>query len=103
MVYNDCKFGITSKEQQARADKDQALLAMSRSLSLYFIFASVAAIAGSCITGNGRSFFGILCIVGMLGLAVLLYYRFVRFAKLRYRYILRAYYYACQHKKDKQA
>lgn len=96
MVYNYCKFGLTSKEHQARAEKDQALLAMSRSLSIYFFFASLAALAGSVVKGGGRSFWGIAGIILMFGLIRLFYGRFIKFTKLRYAYILRAFYYACK-------
>lgn len=98
MVYNYCRFLLIATGDTTRADKDQSTSGMSRSLSLYlfllFIFMTFSAIQNQ----NTKHF---LCAVVILALSVLLYYRYIRFAKMRYVYILRSFYYNFLHDKLK--
>ena len=90
LIYNYCKFHMNSAEKKGRADKDQALLAMSRSLCLYFAVGSVALFF---LVGY-KNIVALLCVFVMAGVSLLMYGRFVRFAKIRYVYILRSFYYS---------
>lgn len=100
MLYNACKFGIDTKELHARADKDQAIMAMSRSLSLYLFGASVLLILRFIICKNNITWPLIICLVLMLAVSVVMYRRFIRFTKMRYIYILRAFYYETKKEKE---
>ena len=88
-IYNYCKFSIINNGNTSRIDRDQSLSAMSRSLSLYFALLTIVlphTAPSSCIRNI------ILAISAIL--AILLYYRCVRFAKLRYINIFRTFYYS---------
>lgn len=90
VVYNYCKFYILEKGDMNRIDKDQSLSSMARSLSLYFALLAF----GVCI----NTFFQPSIVKNILVIisgcfAILLQYRFVRFAKLRYINIFRTFYY----------
>jgi len=90
-VYNYCKFFIIERGDTARIDKEQSLSAMSRSLSLYFLLL-VAVTSIHCLFHPSSMELGLIIISLILG--ILLYYRCVRFAKLRYTYIFRTFYYS---------
>lgn len=91
ILYNYCKYYLISTGNTSRADKDQSSFGMSRSLSLYFLFLFPFAIY-SAIRNQSFTFF--VCAISILGLSILLYYRCIRFAKMRYIHILRSFYYS---------
>lgn len=89
-IYNYCKFYVFRNCNTVRLDRDQSIAAMSRSLSLYFcimIFFSLIAI----IFYPSRYAF-ILLGVSIFFTAVL-YFRFLRFTKMRYINIYKLFYY----------
>lgn len=90
IVYNYCKFYIIKYGDTDKIDKDQYLSAMSRSLSLYFTLLTFIAIYDVIFVPSLKKL--ILIFISLL-LAILLYYRCIRFAKLRYIYIIRTFYY----------
>lgn len=90
MVYNYCKFYIMRNCDTIKIDKDQSLSALSRSLSLYFIILAIITLITVFVNPNHLNI--ILLFISIL-FSVLLYYRCVRFAKLRYTYIFRTFYY----------
>lgn len=90
VVYNYCKFYVIRNCDTTRIDKDQSLSAMSRSLSLYFMVLAIIAMITVFINPNQSNI--ILLLVSIL-FSILLYHRCVRFAKLRYTYIFRTFYY----------
>lgn len=90
-VYNYCKFFVIEKCETTRIDKDQSLSAMSRSLSLYFLLLAIFIFFNFLFQPN---LIKLILIIISLILAILLYHRCVRFAKLRYIYIFRTFYYS---------
>ncbi len=90
IIYNYCKFYILENFDTARIDKDQSLSAMSRSLSLYFIILSIII---SYNTIFQPTLLNIILIILSLFFTVLFFHRTMRFAKLRYIYIFRTFYY----------
>lgn len=90
VVYNYCKFYILKNEDTSCIDKDQSLSAMSRSLSLYFTLLAVIIFVNTIFS---PSLIKIILIIISVVFAVLLYYRCIRLAKLRYIYIFRTFYY----------
>lgn len=91
-IYNYCKFCTFKLGKNTRANLDQTIAGLSRSLSLCFFITTVAMIISGfvydikiCAIAGGVSIF----------LSVLLFYRYVRFTKMRYTYILRTYLYGC--------
>lgn len=90
IVYNYCKFYIMESCDITRINKDQSLSAMSRSLSLYFAILAIIALATALINPNRPN---IILFLSSTFLSILLHYRYVRFVKLRYIYILRTFYY----------
>lgn len=99
ILYNYCKFYLISTGNTARADKDQSTFGMSRSLSLYLFGLSLFMAYSAIRTQNTMHF---VYAVGILALSVLLYYRCIRFAKMRYIYILRSFYYSFLQNKSKK-
>lgn len=91
VVYNYCKYYLIENEETTRIDKDQSLSAMSRSLSLYFSLLSILMFVSILFQPSLIKFVSIII---SLILAILFYYRCIRFAKLRYIYIFRAFYYS---------
>ena len=91
VLYNYCKFYLITTGNMARADRDQSTLGLSRSLSLYFFLLSLITYITYFRSQNDMYY---TCAVGMLLLAVLLWHRYIRFAKMRYIYILRSFYYS---------
>ena len=95
IVYNYCKNYISKKEATARVDRDQALAAMARSLSLYcflspLIFLLPLIFEITPIVPLWARFV-IPCL--LLALSVLLYFRFKRFTYRRFIAIYRYYLY----------
>ncbi len=90
VVYNYCKFYILKSGDTARIDKEQSLSTMSRSLSLYFLLLAIAIFTDVFFR---PSFTKVILIIISLSFAVLLCYRCIRFAKLRYVDIFRTFYY----------
>lgn len=90
VVYNYCKFYVIENYDTTRIDKDQSLSAMSRSLSLYFLILSISVLITAFI--NPKPLYIFLIFLSAL-FSVLLHYRCIRFAKLRYIYIFRTFYY----------
>lgn len=90
VIYNYCKFHILKSKNKAHMDKEQSLSAMSRILSLYFYIVFHFSLVGLSNQPN--------ILKGMMPVAaafftILFYYRYIRFAKLRYIYIFRTFYY----------
>ena len=89
-VYNFCKFYIITKFDTTKIDKEQSLSAMSRSLSLYFI---MLAFISLITTIRSPNYLNVVLLFVSILFSVLLYYRYLKFAKLRYIYIFRTFYY----------
>ena len=90
VVYNYCKFYILENIDTTRIDKDQSISSMGRSLSLYF------AVLASVVLINiffQPSLEKIVLVIISVCFSILLYYRCIRFAKLRYINIFRTFYY----------
>ena len=90
VVYNYCKFYILQSGDTAQIDKHQSLSAMSRSLSLYFTVLFCAVFFNNLFQPN---YIKIILIATSFILAAFLYYRCIRFTKLRYVCIFRTFYY----------
>lgn len=90
VLYNYCKFYVAANSNMAKADKDQSLYGMSRSLSLYFFVVSIAVM---CSKVFNQCVLHFICVLAIFTLSVLLHYRSERFAIMRYVYIFRAFYY----------
>ena len=90
IIYNYCKFSILQSENKAHMDKEQSLSAMSRSLSLYFFIVYHFSLIN--ISNQLNILKGIMPVAAAF-FAILFYYRYTRFAKLRYVYIFRTFYY----------
>lgn len=90
IVYNYCKFNIMGNCDITRINKDQSLSAMSRSLSLYFTILAIFTLFTAPTTPYRLN---VILFLLSFFFSILLYYRSVRFAKLRYIYIFRAFYY----------
>lgn len=91
IIYNYCKYVIIKNEKMDKADRNQSMSAMSRSLSLYFIFLFAGALISAIWKQNVR--YGVLSAAAAF-LAVLFFIRWLRFAKLRIVYIFRMFYYS---------
>lgn len=100
IIYNYCKFYFIRNCKTSKIDKDQSLSAMSRSLSLYFIFQTIAILYSFL---SGITLIKVFLFVTSIMLSILLYYRCIRFAELRYIYIFRTFYYMelCNLKNEK--
>lgn len=90
LIYNYCKYYVLENCDTTRIDKDQSLSAMSRSLSLYFLILSLIALVTLFL---GVNFPKMMLLFLSMFFSILLYFRGIRFAKLRYVYILRTFYY----------
>lgn len=90
ILYNYCKFYLIANGNMVKADKEQSILGLSRSLSLYFFVLFWIVCSSAIKTQNLMHYF---CTIGIFMLSVLLYYRYIRFAKMRYVYIFRSFYY----------
>lgn len=99
MIYNYCKFYLISTGNTTRADKDQSTFGMSRSLSLYFLGLSFFTAYSAIRTQN---IMHIVYTVVIFVLSMLFYYRCIRFAKMRYIYIVRSFYYSFLQNKAKK-
>ena len=90
IIYNYCKFYVMKNCNTTKIDRDQSLSALSRSLSLYFLISSIIALITIIIAPTFMHFcFLIISIIFF----ITLFYRCVRFAKLRYTNIFRTFYY----------
>ena len=105
IVYNYCKNYISKNEATARVDRDQALAAMARSLSLYCFLAPLIFLLPltfeitPILSVSWR--FVISCF--LLALSALFYFRFKRFTYRRFIAIYRYYLYnEIWNKKDSQ-
>ena len=92
VIYNYCKFYLLKNGKIEKIEKDQSLSAMSRSLSLYFAILTVFAFITFIFDLNLTKLALMFC--SML-FSVVLYYRSVRFAIIRYTNIFRTFYYDC--------
>lgn len=90
VIYNYCKYYILNNSNTVQIDKDQSISSMGRSLSLYFL---MLAFAVSIISFFQFSIDKIIIIFFSLLLSLLLGYRCIRFAKMRYVKIFRTFYY----------
>lgn len=91
ILYNYCRYYLASTGNMVRADKEQSIFGMSRSLSLYFF---VLFLFMACKSICSRNIILFVWTASIFVLSVLLYYRCLRFSKMRYIYILRSFYYS---------
>lgn len=96
VIYNYCKYYMVRKEKTANIDKDQSISGFSRSLSLYFFLLGVVLFVLEVFQIENKN----LIVVILLMISVLLYFRCIRFAKIRYSKVLRAFYYDVIANKD---
>ena len=89
VIYNYCKYYMMEKNKTASIDKDQSLSGLSRSLSLYFFLLGIALFVLEDFQMDHKN----LIVVISLAISVLLYFRCIRFAKMRYSKVLRLFYY----------
>lgn len=89
IIYNYCKYYMMGKDKMANLDKDQSISAFGRSLSLYFFMLGLAVFVLDCIKINHKN----MIVVILLVISVILYYRCIRFAKMRYVKVFRSFYY----------
>lgn len=93
VIYNFCKFYLINNNYMTRANMDQTTFGLSRSLSLYFFCAAfVIFVYGCTLTTISIPLIGSGIILFLI--SALLYFRCIRFAKLRYVNMLRAFYYS---------
>lgn len=90
IVYNYCKFYVIKNYDTSRIDKYQSLSAMSRSLSLYFAILAIFTLINVFMD---PTYFNIILVFVSVIFSVLLFFRCIRLAKLRYIYIFRIFYY----------
>ena len=90
IVYNYCKFYILENSDTTRIDKDQSISSMGRSLSLYFALLTFIVFVNCFFQ---PSIIKIVLVIISVCFSILLYYRCIRFAKLRYINIFRIFYY----------
>lgn len=90
VVYNYCKFYILKNCDTTQIDKDQSISSLGRSLSLYFALLAFVVLINSFFQ---PSIVKIILVIISAGFSTLLYYRGIRFAKLRYIKIFRTFYY----------
>lgn len=90
VVYNYCKFYILENCDTTRIDKDQSISSMGRSLSLYFAVLALVVLINILFQ---PSIAKIVLVIISACFSILLYYRCIRFAKLRYINIFRTFYY----------
>lgn len=100
IVYNYCKYYLIANEKTERADKDQSTFGMSRSMSLYLFGLSLFTACSAIMTHH---IIYLICAVVIVALSVLLYFRCIRFAKMRYIHILRFFYYSFQRDMSEKA
>lgn len=99
-IYNYCRLNLNSADNMARADRNQSISGMSRSLSLYFF--GIFLVTGlTCLCNQSAKY--LCCAIAASLLSILLYFRCIRFAKMRYVYIIRTYYYNFYFKKNNQS
>lgn len=91
-IYNMCKTSVLKSEQSTRANADQVVAGLSRSLSLYFWLLAFAMLI-FLFTEWKLHYLIFFITFGLI--AVLLCFRYMRFIKMRYSYILRTYLYSC--------
>lgn len=92
-IYNMCKTYIEKSVYNSRINLDQAIAGLSRSLSFYLILLAVTMLI---LTLKRYNMMACLIIATASSIvSVLLFFRCVRFTKMRYSYILRTYLYRC--------
>lgn len=90
-IYNYCKSCyIKSNRTTIEIDKQQSVGGMARSLSIYFVLIFLISVIKFLICINSTYFF--MTIISCF-MAYIFYNRYVRFFKMRYVLILRAFYY----------
>lgn len=90
IAYNYCKFYVLGNCDTSKIDKVQSLSAMSRSLSLYFFLLALFVLY---TLSWQLDMLRLILVFVSAAFSILLYQRCIRFAKLRYVYIFRAFYY----------
>lgn len=90
-VYNYCRFQLSGTDQITKSDKDLSISGMSRSLSLYFFVAPILLYILPSVRTQLRSY--LLLLITSFAISFILYWRYVRFVKMRYVKIFRAFYY----------
>ena len=90
IIYNYCKFYILDNTDTTQIDKEQSLSAMSRSLCLYFILLSIVVFINNFFQPD---IIKIILVISSIIFAIFLFYRYIRFAKLRYIKVFRRFYY----------
>lgn len=91
LLYNYCRY---RSPKNTSADKDQALAAMSRSLSIYFGTLGLSILVPVFVRDDINKLGFIVCIFVALLLAIMLWSRCERFYKIRYARIFRTFYYS---------
>ena len=94
VIYNYCKYHVM--QNPIKIDKDQSMSAMGRSLSYYFFFCTIILYLGYYAKGFSCNIwdFKYLYIITLCNsLFAIFLLRGIRFAKMRYSKILRAFYY----------
>lgn len=93
VLYAYCKARLISDGKMGKADRDQAIAGMSRSLSLYYFLLSCALLLLTLCHSLVSYRIAMFCsAILFLLVSVLLYERYCRFAKMRYIEILRGFY-----------
>lgn len=90
-MYNYCRSYMSKNSNNSRIDRDQALAAMARSISLFLLLALYFPIFGLCQSAD--TVFCVFAICVLSCLSVLFYYRFRRFCERRYITVFRFYLY----------
>ena len=88
-IFNYCKMQCKGGESKNSSEKDLALAGMARSMSLFCLIAGCLSIILSCfycyrLEGNAvKIFFTVLITIGLFLLALLFFFRYLRFNKRR--------------------
>lgn len=96
-VYNYCKDNyLKSRKTTIEIDRQQSIGGMARSLAIYFSIVFLIALIKFIINTSSTYFF--VMIISLL-FTYIFYNRYIRFFKMRYVHILRAFYYDNNKKK----
>lgn len=89
-LYNQSKHWITKNSTTGKMDKNQALAAMSRSLSIFFVIEIFRALL-AYPNYSERECLWVLIFLVLISIWILCRRRYVRFTRMRYVTILREY------------
>ena len=90
-LYAYCRSRLIFDEKMGKANQEQAIAAMSRSLSLHFIFLSVLAFCWTLLPSVNQTAVFLIAVASVV-LSLLLRKRCLRFIEMRYIEILRGFY-----------